>query len=159
MMQTISLAPPQPAQQVITDGLLAGLLSSAVLLWRSRADTGRPWSAVNAVSHWIWPREALRRNEPTLRHTVTGAVVHVASSVFWAAAYQWLRSRRLHHTPLNAAADAAAVTALAAVVDLAVVPKRLSPGFEQRLTRPSLGLVYAGFGVGLAIGGLLALRR
>jgi hypothetical protein len=50
------------------------------------------------------------------------------------------------------------VTALAAVVDLAIVPKRLTPGFEQRLTRPSITLVYAGFAVGLALGGLLARR-
>jgi hypothetical protein len=44
------------------------------------------------------------------------------------------------------------------VVDLGLVPERLSPGFERRLSRPSTGLVYLSFGVGLALGGLLALR-
>jgi hypothetical protein len=159
MTQTTSRAPPVAAPRALLDGLLASLASGAMLLWRGRADTGRAWPPINAISHWLWPREAMRRDDASLKHTLTGAVVHYGSSVFWALAYRWLRSRRRHASALNAASDAAAVTALAAVVDLALVPKRLTPGFEQRLTRPSLALVYAGFAFGLTLGGLLARRR
>jgi hypothetical protein len=159
MMQTLAPLATRPVQRAITDGLLAGALSAGVLLWRGRTDTGRAFAPINAISHWIWPRQALRRNEPSLKHTATGTVVHYGSSVLWAAAYQWLRSRRRRPTALNAAVDAAAVTALAATVDLVMTPERFTPGFERRLTKPSLTLVYAGFAAGLALGGLLALRR
>jgi hypothetical protein len=158
MMQATSLTPLSAAPRALVDGLLAALVSGAMLLWRGRADTGRAWPPINAISHWLWPRDAMRRNDASVKHTLTGAAVHYGSSVFWALAYRRLLSRRRHASVLDAAADAAAVTALAAVVDLAVVPKRLTPGFEQRLTRPSITLVYAGFAVGLALGGLLARR-
>jgi hypothetical protein len=159
MMLTIAPLPARPLQRAVTDGLLAGALSAGVLLWRGRTDTGRAFAPINAISHWIWPREALRRNDPSLKHTATGAVVHYGSSVLWAAAYQWLRRRRQRPTAFNAAVDAAAVTALAATVDLALTPERFTPGFERRLSKPSLTLVYAGFAAGLALGGLLGLRR
>ena len=60
---------------------------------------------------------------------------------------------------------AAAVAALAATVDYAIVPKRFSPGFERHVPRSAIPAIYAGFAAGLAIGALLhgaaprALRR
>jgi hypothetical protein len=154
-----SLASRRTIDQALTDGLLAGALSSAILLWRGRTDARRAAAPINAISHWFWPRDALRRDAPSLKHTGSGFVLHFASSLLWSTVYGWVRTRRHRPTPLNAAIDAAAVTAVAAVVDLAVVPERVTPGFEHRLSRPSLGLVYAGFAAGLAIGGLLALKR
>ena len=159
MMTTISLAPRSPVRDTLTDGLLASAISAAALVWRGRQDGAGPYAPLNAVSHWIWPREAMRRGEPSLRHTATGTAIHVASSLLWAALYDFVRTRRRRPTPLNAIADAAAVTALAATVDLKLVPRRLTPGFERETSRPSLALVYGGFALGLAIGGVLALRR
>ena len=137
---------------------LAALLSSLALVWRSRRDTGRPAAAVNAVSHWLWPEKALRVDDGSLRYTGTGTVVHVMSSLLWAALYGWWMKAGRGHGPLNAAAKAAAVTSVAAVVDLRVVPGRLSPGFEHRLSPQSVAVVYASFALGLALGGLM-LRR
>jgi hypothetical protein len=93
-----------------------------------------------------------------VRHTVVGQVTHHASSLLWAAVYAWLRGRRPAPTALNAVGDAAAVTALAAVVDLKLTPQRLTPGFERRMSSSGLAMVYASFGVGLALGGLAELR-
>ena len=159
MIPTISLAPPRATDHALPTGLLAGLVSVAFLLWRGRADAPHAVAPINAIGHWVWRDEALRRDDPSLKHTGTGIAVHVASSLLWSTFYGWLRARRRRPTALNAAADAAAVTAVAAVVDLALVPERLAPGFERRLSKPSLGMVYAGFALGLALGGLLALRR
>jgi hypothetical protein len=159
MIPTISLAPPRAIDQTLPAGLAAAALSATILLWRGRAETRRAAAPINAISHWFWPEQAMRRDDPSLKHTGTGIVLHVASSLFWSTASGWLRARRHRPTALNAALDAATVTAVAAVVDLAVVPKRLTPGFERRLSKPSLGAVYAGFALGLALGGLLALRR
>ena len=159
MTPSISLASRSPVQGMWTEGLLAGVLSALVLAWRGRADVGSAAAPVNAVSHLIWPREALQRDAPSLKHTATGGALHLGSAMLWSALYSWLRGRRLRPTPQNAFTDAAAVTALAALVDLKLVPERLTPGFEHRLRRPSLGLVYAGFAAGLALGGLWQLRR
>jgi hypothetical protein len=159
MTPTISLAPPRAIDHALADGLLAGALSSAILLWRGRTDTRRAFAPINAISHWFWPRQAFHRNEASLKHTATGFALHYASSLLWSTVYGWLRAHRFRPTPVNAVVDAAAVTVAAAVVDLAVVPERVTPGFEHRLSRPSLTLVYAGFAAGLAIGGVLALRR
>jgi hypothetical protein len=158
MRRTISLAPRSVVAELFAHGTIAGVLSALALLWRGRSENASAAAPINAVSHWFWPREAFQRDDLTLKHTATGAAVHYASSLFWAALYAWLRDLRLRPTPLNAVTDAAAVTTLAAVVDLRLVPERLSPGFDKRLSRPSTGLVYLCFGAGLALGGLLALR-
>lgn len=141
------------------EGLLAAVLSAAVLMWRGRADAGSAAAPLNAISHWFWPRRALRRNEVSLQHTATGAAIHVASSVFWAALYSAARHLRRRPTAVNAITDAAALTTVAAVVDFKLVPERLAPGFEQRLERDSLVLVYAAFALGLALAGIGVLRR
>lgn len=158
MTTTISLAPRSAVRDTLTDGLLAAALSTATLVWRGREES-TPSAPLNAISHWLWPRRALRQDGPSLRHTATGTAIHVGSSMLWAAVYGLIRTRRRQPTPLNALSDAAAVTTLAAVVDLQLVPARLTPGFEHRLSRPSLSLVYGSFAVGLALGGLVALRR
>jgi hypothetical protein len=69
-----------------------------------------------------------------------------------------LHSRRRKTTQGNALVDAAAVSALAAVVDLKLVPHRLTPGFQERLSSKSLALVYGSFAAGL-FAGMIALRR
>lgn len=142
----------------LASGMLAGTLSAAVLAWRGRAENRSAAAPLNAISHWLWGRPALHRNDTTLDHTAAGTAIHFLSSLFWAAAYEALCAARRRATPAAAVADAAAVTAVAAVVDLRVVPERLTPGFERRLSNGSLALVYSSFAAGLAIAGL-ALRR
>lgn len=137
----------------LRDSLVAGGLSTAALLWRGRRDDRSAAAPLNAISHWFWPRTALRRDGVSLRHTGTGVLVHFASSLLWGAVYAALRRGRRQPTALNAALDAAAVTAMAATVDLKLVPERLTPGFEHRLSPRSLVLVYATFALGLAWAG------
>jgi hypothetical protein len=48
--------------------------------------------------------------------------------------------------------------AAACFVDYHCTPKRLAPGHERHLSRPSLAVVYAGFGLGLALGAMLCRR-
>lgn len=94
-----------------------------------------------------------------MRHTGTGFAVHHASSLFWAALYELVQARRRRVSPSTLTMDAAAVTAVAAVVDLKLVPERLTPGFERRLSRPSLAAVYVAFGIGLASSALWRRQR
>src|SRR5690606_37829396 len=108
-------------------------------------------------SHWLW-RRALWQNEASLRYTLTGVLVHQAASLFWALLYERMAPRHEPRAPLTAVRDAAAVTVVAAVVDLKLVPPRLTPGFEHRLKPGSLTGVYLAFGAGLALAGVLAAR-
>ena len=51
--------------------------------------------------------------------------------------------------------SAVKATTAAAVVDLCLVPRRLTPGFERRLSGRSLWLVYGGLALGMTAGALL----
>ena len=102
---------------------------------------------------------ALFENGVDARHTGLGLLIHTASSLLWSSLYGWLRAGREHPGPVDAVTDAVAVAAVAATVDLAVVPDRLTPGFEHRISRGSLLATYGAFAAGLAVAGLLALRR
>jgi hypothetical protein len=149
----------QAAKGALIGGTIASLTSAAVMMRRGRSEIGSHWAAINAPSHWFWGERSFRRNAPSWRYTAVGALTHHASSVFWALGYHWLQARRRRPTPASAVVDAAALTAVAAVVDLQLVPGRLTPGFERRLSRRSLAWTYVGFGAGLALAGLLAQRR
>jgi hypothetical protein len=149
----------RPAVDALWSGTLASLASGAVLAWRGRTDNASAAAPLNAPAHWIFGDESLRQDDASWRHTATGMATHHMSSVFWAALHQLLISRHRRATPARVAADAVAVTGIAAVVDLKVVPKRLTPGFERRLSRPSLAGVYVGFAIGLALGACARLRR
>ena len=146
-------------ERFLAAGLLSSLLSTAVLAWRGKVEDGAAAAPLNAVSHWFWGDEALARDGTDASHTGAGVVTHLAATAFWATFYAWMRSRRDRPGTVDAVTDAALVTAVAAVVDLKLVPERLTPGFEHRLSRPSLTGVYVAVGVGLALGGLLTLRR
>ena len=143
-----------PLRPVLSFALCAGTVAAAVSEWtlarRGRRDTGRAAAAINAPSHWLWGEEAIRRDGLDLRHTAVGTAVHWASALLWSTAFAVLRARRRAPGPGNAIIDAAAVAAVAAWVDLRVVPCRFTPGFERRLSGKSLLLVYAGFAAGLA---------
>jgi hypothetical protein len=48
--------------------------------------------------------------------------------------------------------------AFALLVDYKLTPSRFKPGFEKHLSRPSIALVYAAFGIGLAARELTSAR-
>ena len=144
---------------VLASGGVAGVLSALVLAGLGRAEVGSAAAPLNAPSHWVWGRRALRRDDVTARHTVLGTLVHQASSFFWGVFYELVQGCRRDANGATRLADAAAVTVAAAVVDLRLVPQRLTPGFERRLSRRSVALVYASFAVGLALGGAWMARR
>jgi len=157
-MQSTSLA-GRFVRRVLIEGSAASVLSALALGWRGKQETGSAAAPLNAPSHWVWGREALWRDRVDGRHTALGTLIHHGSSLLWAAVFEGLQRRRRRPTALSVAGDAAAVTALAAFVDLKLTPERFTPGFERRLSPRSLVLVYASFGLGLASAGWWAMRR
>lgn len=137
---------------MLTSGGWGGLLSAAALMWMSRANGDSAATGLNGPSHWFLGESAPHRQRFTVRHTLVGLLTHQASSFFWGGVFSGCRNCRnaeRHGVP-RIAAEAACMAALAALVDLAVVPRRLTPGFERRLPAHRLALVYTAFGAGLA---------
>jgi hypothetical protein len=128
-------------------GAVASLLSAAVLALASRREAGSPYACLNATSHWIWGDGAAGHQGPSLRYTAAGYLIHHAASCFWGVLYERSVGERADEWPA-AGRIAAGMTAaaVASVVDFRVVPHRLSPGFELRLSRPAItaGYVHSG---------------
>ena len=132
-------------------GSLASLLSAAALALCGRRETGSVFAAVNAVSHWLWGDEAARRDDASLRHTLVGYVIHHCSAMFWGVLFERYAARILDQRRV--------ASTVACFTDYQLTPHRLQPGYEMRLSRPSLLLVYGAFGIGLAAGALWLRRR
>jgi hypothetical protein len=146
---------PVALREAAVSGSLASVLSTAALALASRYEVGRPFAGTNAVSHWLWGDEALRRNEADWRHTGVGYATHHGASVFWALLYSRLYGHRPEaHRPARAAAGALATAAISCLVDFRFTPQRLTPGFEHRLSKKALALVYGAFAAGLFLGAL-----
>ncbi len=142
---------------VLLMGSLASLASTAVLAWLARREGTSPLAPVNAPSHWVHDEQALAQDDASVRYTVTGAAIHHACSVFWATVFErWAPSRARSPASFGAVVrDALALTAIAAWVDLRLMPRRFTPGFERRLSGRSLAWGYAAFAAGLVAGNRL----
>lgn len=145
----------QALREGAISGAMASLLSAAALVLAGARQNRAPAAPVNAISHWVWDRPALVADGPTARHTILGYLIHHAASVWWGTlhAKAWgtrVRAKR----PGPALAGAAAAATVACFVDLAVTPRRFTPGFEHRLSPGALLGVYAWFALGLALGSM-----
>lgn len=139
-------------------GSLASIASTAVLGERGRQESGSPYAPTNAISHWFWGERAARRDDPSARYTLIGYAIHHASSILWATVYEKLFGEKAERKKMAPAlAGGLAVAGLACFVDYQMTPQRLQPGFEKRLSTPSLFLVYGAFGLALAVRGLVSL--
>ena len=141
--------------RALQDGLVSGTVASVVstvsLAILGKAELDKAAAPINGPSQWVWGKHAPYENRFSLRYTVTGYAIHHAASIFWASLYEKLR-QRLGPPPDRTApvASAIVITATAYAVDFHVIPKRLTPGFEHRLSKRSLQMVYGAFAIGLA---------
>ncbi len=117
-----------------------------VAQWQSR----HPVRVVNSTSHWWLGDEGARTAAVDARHTVTGFAIHSAASLLWAAVFEAVRETGPRR-PLWT--DAVALSALAALVDYAIVPRRLTPGWEKVVTPGGIACAYATMAISLVICG------
>jgi hypothetical protein len=134
------------ARDALVSGAVASLASAAALALFGRLENGKPAGPLNGPSQWLFGRAAARRSEPSARHTLVGFLIHHLSASAWALLHEKLFGAR-RGTALR---DAAVTAAVACFVDYKLAPRRLQPGFDAHLTRPSMLLVYAAFAAGLA---------
>lgn len=142
-------------KRAVKRGLLSGtgasIVSTIALAARGRSEAGSALAPINAVSHWYWGDRATRADRASLKYTVPGYLTHHATSIFWAVLFEKIFGSALRGKPVPTAAASVATAAIACFVDYQMTPKRLTPGFEHRLSKTSLFLVYAAFAAGLAL--------
>jgi hypothetical protein len=151
---------PEAMRDGAITGAVASVVSTAALGACSVTEKHSPYAPTNAISHVVWGDRATHEDAPSMRYTLLGYGIHLASSVAWGILYEkWFGQLAQKKSLAPALVSGAAMAGLTYVVDYKLTPKRLQPGFESRLSSRSMGLFYAAFGTGLVLRGLLSARR
>jgi hypothetical protein len=142
--------------RAVASGSFAGLATTAAVALCGVRENGSGIAPINATSHVLWGDEAATTDLVDVKHTLPGLLINGSAGIFWAFVHELLLARLPPRDRAAAVASGAAVAAVAYVVDYHLIPRRLSPGWELRLSRRSVALGFATLGVSLAIA---ALRR
>ncbi len=140
-------------------GAVASAVSAAVLGLLARTEGAGAVQPINATSHWLRGDEAGKITAIDAKHTATGLATHQGACLMWAALFETLRAASPHSGSARIIRDAAAISILAAIVDYGLMPKRLTPGWEEPLPIRSVAGGFVGLGLGLALGGVITGRR
>jgi len=133
----------------VVTGSAASLASTSAITVFSRLETGRAATGSNATSQWVFGEPAIAHDAPSLKHTLTGYLIHHLMSIYWATLYERFRRDDGDRKIENALVDATAIAAVAAAVDFRLMQGRFTPGFEKRLSRLALVGIYGCFSLGL----------
>lgn len=139
---------PELLGRILFSGLVGALTSGIAACIASRFNNGHAARPMNAVAHIYDGGAPPAHNGDAARNTLLGSAIHTGASLWWAAFYQAALAVRPHRLPA-----AAAIAALAYVVDYHVVHKRFRPGFEAYLTARGMFAVYAALAAGYAVSG------
>jgi hypothetical protein len=119
-------------------------------------ENGNPVAPLNAVSHIIWGDEALGRDELSWKYTATGVALNAAASASWAALDTIFFGRAAANSGVaKRLAGGIVVSAIAYMTDFYIMPSRLTPGFEKRLSNRCLPAIYTALALSLTCGSLL----
>lgn len=133
--------------KVLLTGTAVAVTTSVALSLAARLRHRSAVQPINATSHWLHGERAGRESRPDFQHTALGSATHFAASLLWSALFAWWRSGR---PPGTLVSDAIGTTVLAAFVDYAVVPKRLTPGWELVLPKSGIAAAYGVMALTLA---------
>ena len=144
---------PEAARSIGRTAAVTAVATTAVTALCGAIDNRNPAAPVNAISHIAWGEEAASQEAVSIKYTLTGVALNAAAMVSWAAVHHLVwRPRERRPNAMGALARGAATAGMAYVVDFHVVPGRLTPGFEKRLSRGSILAIYAALAVSLALG-------
>lgn len=144
-------------QQSLKDSVLTGSIAAAaacaVVAWRGQRDSGSAIAPLNATSHMIWGNDAAKVEGFSWQHTVPGLLFNAGAGIWWGFIYHKLFGEQSDRHGLPAALVGGATTAaLAYLVDYHLLPQRLSPGWELRISPGSMLLSLGALAAGLAVG-------
>jgi hypothetical protein len=132
---------------------LASLATTLALALLSKNDTGSPVAAINSVSHMPFGDEAFDHDEASPKYTITGALLNAAAVSGWALLHEMAVNKTdVKKSPWPLVITSGLISAAAYATDYHVVPKRLTPGFEEKLQPKSMFAVYAILAGAIAVG-------
>lgn len=139
----------------LVSGTVAGIATAVAASAAGKRDAGSYTAPLNATSHIFWGDQAARQNRPSWKYTASGFLLNHAASIMWAAIYEkWFASSRSASdspsTVVKPLAGAAVVAAGAYITDYYLIPKRVTPGFEMRLSGTSMAIVFGVLAMGIA---------
>ena len=147
------------AVDILKTATVATVATTVATVACGAIENRNPAAPVNAISHIAWGDKAARREAVSGKYTGVGAALNATAMMSWAGFHHWLFKPHNRNSGLVGGLLRGAVTSgIAYVVDYHVVPRRLTPGFEKRLSNRSLLTIYAALAAGLAVGERLAQR-
>jgi len=139
---------PSPSSGLLGRTVRTGTALSSVTLAAiaalSSIETGKPSAAINAISHCIHGDDRQFGDELSVSESAVGTAVNTMAMFAWSFLYEWLVGSRKFK---RAILPAVLFTGAAYVIDYHIVPRRLSPGIEKRLTMGAVLGVYASMAV------------
>jgi hypothetical protein len=136
--------------------LPASAATTAAIAICGQLEDGNSLPALNAVSHIPWGDEAAEQEDASLKYTATGTILNTIAVGSWALVYEAVFGKAARRGQKSTAIlGGIAVSGLAYVTDYYVVPKRLTPGFEKRLSPASMLAVYSALALSLPLASLL----
>ena len=145
------------ASAVIT-GSVASIVSTVTLAALAKVEGKHAAQPLNSTSHWLHGETAAQVAGVDAAHTGVGLATHHASALFWALPFEAWLALRPPQSSIELLRDAAVMSAVAAIVDYGIVPKRLTPGWELTLSRQSMAGGFASLALGLAAGACISRR-
>jgi hypothetical protein len=140
----------------LQDGLVAGSIVSVVTIaaiaWRGIADSGSAVAPINATSHVIYGPGAGSVGVRDLKHTLPGLAINAGASVFWAMVYEGIFGPTSGRGAVGKALLGGGVVAgLAYLIDYHLMPKRLTPGWEEAVSGRSLAMIFGAMALSLPL--------
>ena len=143
-------------QRTLCTGAAASAATTLAVSICGAQEEGNPVAPINAVSHIAWADQAARQTDASWQYTAVGLALNTVAVTSWAGVYEIFCGRTADRNDIaGALLGGALVSATAYVTDYHIVPRRLTPGFEKRLSNRSLLGVYTALALGLAAGSLL----
>jgi hypothetical protein len=141
---------------IVADALWEGAVATAATTTMAalcgELENHRAMAPVNAVSHILWGDKATRQSRPSLKYTVPGLLLNGAAVTSWALLKGLMFGpQERKKSAAQALTEGAIISGIAYVTDYYVVPERLTPGFEHRLSNKSLAGIYGVLAVSLGL--------
>lgn len=149
----------EAVQAAFISGAIAGAATAVAVAIAGKRESGSAAAPINATSHVVHGSQAASVTDADIPHTALGFLINTGAAVFWATLYEKAFGAAAERGDIAQAwFGGKSVAGLAYMTDYHAVPKRLTPGWEERVSNRSLMSVYAALALSLPVRGLLQSR-
>ncbi len=132
----------------LKNGLALSLTTALALLYASSQENNGPWGAFNYVCHMVDGDDAIYSDGFQPRESLLGLALNASAMAAWGVIYDFLFGGADLPGSLF---TAALVTVGAYFIDYHLVPKRFTPGIENKISKNAIYRVYGVLALTLAL--------